>query len=171
MAETKTYCGTDTGYQYHKRRKESACEPCLDARRKKSAAYYAANKEQCTNTSIEWQRRNRDRTAVYYKTYAENHRDKKRAKDRKRKAIKKMVSTEPYTEAQVFDAYGTNCYLCDMPIDFDAPSSAGVERWRSGFHLDHFIPISKGGSNTLDNVRPSHAWCNMAKTNKILQEA
>jgi len=169
MAETKTYCGTDTGYQYHKRRKEPACEPCLDARRKKSAAYYAANKEQCTNTSTEWQRRNRDKTAVYYKTYAEEHRDKKRAKDRKRKALKKGNGHSPYTEPQVFEEYGSNCYLCDMPINLEAPRRAGVPGWRASLHIEHFIPISKSGPDILENVRPSHAWCNMAKTNKLME--
>ena len=72
----------------------------------------------------------------------------------------------------MFDTYGTNCYLCDMPIDLDAPRRAGFPPkkvkgmwhfWRSGLHVEHFIPITLGGSDTLENVRPSHAWCNLAK--------
>jgi hypothetical protein len=35
-------------------------------------------------------------------------------------------------------------------------------------HLDHVIPISKGGAHTLNNLVPSCAQCNFSKNNKIL---
>jgi 5-methylcytosine-specific restriction endonuclease McrA len=30
-------------------------------------------------------------------------------------------------------------------------------------HIDHVYPLSKGGLDTLENVRPSHGKCNIVK--------
>jgi 5-methylcytosine-specific restriction endonuclease McrA len=51
-----------------------------------------------------------------------------------------------------------------MPIDFNSPRQVGKPGWRSGLHIDHFVDISLGGPDTLENVRPSHGWCNLTKT-------
>ena len=34
-------------------------------------------------------------------------------------------------------------------------------------HLDHFVPLSKGGTNDLRNMRLMHATCNLTKGNSI----
>lgn len=52
----------------------------------------------------------------------------------------------------------------------DAPRKVGVNNWELGFHVDHLVPLSKGGSDTLENVRPTHAVCNLRKNAKELQE-
>jgi len=177
MAETKAApvlrekCGTYTGYHYHHRNKETPCEECYAARREQAKQTYEANKEAANRRSMSWAKRNPDKISKYQRTYTLSHMDKKRAKDRKRKALKLNNGHEPYTEAQVFEAYGTNCYLCDMPINLLAPRNANGFNWRSGLHIDHFVPLSLGGPDKLDNVRPSHAWCNMSKTNKLVGTA
>ncbi len=40
-------------------------------------------------------------------------------------------------------------------------------RWA---HLDHIIPLSKGGEHTASNVQPLCAECNLKKGAKILNE-
>ena len=90
-------------------------------------------------------------------------RDYGREKNRRRRAKKVGNGFEKYTDAQVLELYGTNCYLCDMPIDLNAPRSPGTPGWRSGLHIEHFIDIALGGPDTLENVRPSHGWCNLTK--------
>jgi len=30
-------------------------------------------------------------------------------------------------------------------------------------HIDHLVPLAKGGSDTLENVRPAHGICNLRK--------
>jgi len=32
-----------------------------------------------------------------------------------------------------------------------------------GLHIDHVMPLSKGGPDTLENVRPAHGSCNVKK--------
>lgn len=48
------------------------------------------------------------------------------------------------------------CHICNKPCDID--------RW----HLDHIIPLSKGGTHTYDNVAVSHVTCNIRKKDKVL---
>lgn len=35
-------------------------------------------------------------------------------------------------------------------------------------HLDHIIPLSKGGTHEPNNVRITHAKCNLSKHSKII---
>lgn len=36
------------------------------------------------------------------------------------------------------------------------------------YHLDHIVPLSKGGSHTPDNLQLTHPVCNLKKHNKVL---
>jgi 5-methylcytosine-specific restriction endonuclease McrA len=65
--------------------------------------------------------------------------------------------------AEVIRLYGENCHICFEQIDMKAPRKAGVTGWERGLQLDHVIPLSKGGPDTLENVKPSHGICNLKK--------
>lgn len=41
----------------------------------------------------------------------------------------------------------------------------GLEWPLQSYHLDHIIPKSKGGSDTIENRALACGWCNMAKSN------
>jgi 5-methylcytosine-specific restriction endonuclease McrA len=80
---------------------------------------------------------------------------------RKRIAKDKGVHHEYWTEKQLFEKYGTNCYICNKAIDFDAPRKGQGSDYSSW--PDHIIPVSRGGENTIRNVRPCHRKCNQSK--------
>jgi 5-methylcytosine-specific restriction endonuclease McrA len=44
-----------------------------------------------------------------------------------------------------------------------APRKVGQDGWEHGLHIDHVYPLSKGGLDTLENVRPAHGKCNIVK--------
>jgi 5-methylcytosine-specific restriction endonuclease McrA len=71
-----------------------------------------------------------------------------------------------YSRATVLETYGAICHLCNLTIDLEAPKQVGKTGWEVGFHIDHVIPISKGGADNLANVRPAHAYCNQRKGRK-----
>lgn len=48
--------------------------------------------------------------------------------------------------------YGNSCYLCAKPIN----------QMRQ-ITFDHWQPLSKAGSDTLDNYRLAHEGCNQLK--------
>lgn len=48
------------------------------------------------------------------------------------------------------------CHVCGKSVD---PTQ---------FHLDHVVPISRGGTHTPDNVRVAHPHCNLRKAARLL---
>lgn len=50
------------------------------------------------------------------------------------------------------------CYLCRRPIPGDVPWN---DPW--AFTLDHVVPLSAGGQDCVENLRPAHRECNVAK--------
>ena len=86
-------------------------------------------------------------------------------KARRRARLKGSI-TKPYNLAQIFITYGYACYLCNKPIDMSAPRQCGKPYWELGLHIDHVIDIQYGGNDTLENVRPTHAICNLRKNAK-----
>jgi 5-methylcytosine-specific restriction endonuclease McrA len=143
-------CGTYAGYRKHHNQKTKPCIECLVANRIYCKTRYQKNgaKRQADSRA-----RNIDKV-----------RERERAKNRRRKA----ALSKPYNELQVIATYGGDCYLCGLGIDFLATRKCGNEGWESGFHVDHLIPLSKGGEDTLENVRPSHAVCNLQKAGSLL---
>lgn len=49
------------------------------------------------------------------------------------------------------------CWWCDQPI-------------KGKFHIDHRIPLSRGGSNDARNLCITHGKCNLSKHDKLPQE-
>jgi 5-methylcytosine-specific restriction endonuclease McrA len=74
-------------------------------------------------------------------------------------------NTEPgnYSDADVLSTYGLDCHICQTPIDLNAPRRVGRDGWEKGLHIDHVYPLSKGGLDILENVRPAHGKCNIIK--------
>lgn len=140
------------------------CTPCNAAYQFK---YHRDNPHKSRQTSKKYDKDNKDKKKVHKEKYNKNNPEKvrewSRKKNRKREALKKNNGHSPYSEKQVLNTYGTHCHLCQTPIDLSAPRQVGKPGWQLALHIDHFIPISKGGPDTLENVRPSHGRCNIVK--------
>jgi 5-methylcytosine-specific restriction endonuclease McrA len=66
---------------------------------------------------------------------------------------------------KILETYGFICYLCNDPIDMKLPRTS-----KRGATVDHIIPLSRGGSDELDNLRLTHWSCNMKKSDKLIEE-
>lgn len=64
------------------------------------------------------------------------------------------VRAEPYKRSEVFDAWGHRCIYCNAPAS----------------HLEHIIPLSRGGDDVRENVAPACSDCNLSKGDKTLVE-
>jgi 5-methylcytosine-specific restriction endonuclease McrA len=62
----------------------------------------------------------------------------------------------------VLREYGSACHICKAEIDLTLSRTS-----RMGLTVDHVIPLSKGGSDELDNLRPAHWICNNRKSDKL----
>jgi len=84
------------------------------------------------------------------------------AKERRRRARKALVESEPYTLAAVAEADGFECVLCERPVDMTKTVPHPLAPT-----VDHALPISLGGPDTWDNVQLAHFVCNSAKGNRF----
>lgn len=80
----------------------------------------------------------------------------KRLADRNRRRAKIGIPDKVDYQS-ILDRDGMWCHICNQPI---------LER--RDLHFDHVIPLAKGGPHAADNIRPSHARCNLAKGARIL---
>jgi len=58
----------------------------------------------------------------------------------------------------IYNKYNGHCAYCGKKIEFDDMT------------IDHIIPSSKGGANTLENTIPSCQLCNNQKADKSIEE-
>ena len=139
-------------YYRCKKNNGKACELCL-----KVAANY--RRAQVRRDPEKYKEQDRD----YYKRYPEKMTEVNRKKERKRRARLRQVLREIYSTQEVLDKWGTNCHICDESIDLTATRHTGEPGWERGLHLEHVIALIDGGHDTLENVKPAHAKCNLDK--------
>lgn len=58
---------------------------------------------------------------------------------------------------QVVEIHGNRCARCGRPIDL---SLSGLHP--QGLTLGHAIPLARGGTDAIGNLRPEHRACNLA---------
>lgn len=110
--------------------------------------------------------KNAEKLRAYHSAYDKARPDKALARVHRRRARKLSNGIKPYTRKDVLEKYGTNCLICYLPINIKASAKPGVPGWEMALHIDHTVPLSLGGSDTLENVRPTHGKCNLTRRNK-----
>lgn len=116
-------------------------------------------------------RMNTDKRKSQILLYKRKNPDISRNAAHKRRVAKYGKGHSSYTTQDIINRYGKKCYLCLCEIDFKASRKAGSLGWELSFWVEHVVDISKGGEDNLENIRPSHAWCNLNKSkflNKIV---
>ena len=148
------------------------CIPCIKLRNadrreynnEQSKKWRSENPDRKREIGREWYHRNKDKSLEYKKEYRARNLDRHANNENRRRARKKDNLAIPYLLQDVLDKYGIVCYLCSEQIDMQAPRKVGKIGWERGLHVDHVVSISNGGSDTIDNVRPTHALCNLKKS-------
>lgn len=78
--------------------------------------------------------------------------------ERRQRMREQADPSEVFRAADVYTRDAWQCWLCHEEIDHAAlwpdPRSASV---------DHVVPLSRGGSHTLANVKAAHLRCNLVK--------
>lgn len=144
-------------YSRHKERMSSDSE-YAEKQRQRFHAIYSRKYE-----TAEFRQELKENHDKWVEKNPERHKELIRNGSRKRRALILGNGSSPYTEFEVLDTYGKDCHICEKAIDLNAPRQVGKDGWEKGLHIDHLIPILKGGSDTLENVRPSHGLCNISK--------
>lgn len=147
MVKTCTKCGVEKpteGFHFSKggvNGRSSQCKVCHYAANK---AWSEANPEKRRLTKARWQRANPDSIA---------------AKNRRRRALKyPLQKQQHHTAADVqtlLEQQREGCAYCLLPL-------------KGTYHVDHIVPLSRGGDDGPGNICLACASCNCSKGNRLL---
>ena len=118
---------------------------------------YARHRDKCLERSRDWHAKNPEKVKAGKARYFKENRTTVLAWLMRRRT-KKLNAPGHSTAEQIrarIEYYGSKCYLCRV-----APYQ----------HLDHVIPLSRGGSNWPANIRPACSPCNLKKSDRLLSE-
>lgn len=102
----------------------------------------------------------RERSRQYYQT--DRGRIAHRAAGHNRRALKRKAKGTHTVEDlhQQLLRQKSRCYYCKIKLG----------KGRGAWHADHIVPLSRGGSNSIDNIVITCPTCNLKKHNKLPHE-
>jgi 5-methylcytosine-specific restriction endonuclease McrA len=147
---------------------------CRLCKNKSGKIWASQNKDKLNLMQNNYRKANPEKMAIYQQRYKatkreytkqwyQENKEKYRGYVRARRAKIRENDFVKYSEWEVIAEYGSKCHLCNMEIDMLASRATGSSGWEESLHIDHVMPISKGGADSLENVRPAHGLCNLMK--------
>lgn len=156
----------------NKRRSDKKNTICRTCNRNKSNQYQKENREARNAYSHQYYLDNIEEKRKYSRTHGPKYYAKKqqddpmyyrlqRGKERAKKAgaeWQHISTTDLLSHWEQEDIDAEVCYYCKQTVNTD------------DLHLDHGIPLSKGGSHSIDNLFPAHKSCNLSKGERTVEE-
>jgi len=99
-------------------------------------AYNLAHKAEISASGKAWKQANPNKVADHWSL---------------RHARKLGATTEKVSRAVVYERDGGRCHRCGKKVP------------KKGWHLDHLVPLARGGEHCYRNVAVAHAKCNISK--------
>jgi 5-methylcytosine-specific restriction endonuclease McrA len=126
-----------------------------------SKRYYSAHKEEAIERTRQWREDNPERykeqnagrwdrykndpeIVMAYRAATNNYRAKKRNNG--------GTATAEEIQERI-EEQGYMCFYCSHPLEDD-------------YHIDHFVPVSRGGGSEIENLVASCPSCNLSKGDK-----
>ena len=145
--------------------RERTCKTCVYKSRQNKEAkanqkrlakrWYQENRDLSLERQTKRYEENKEKLQAYGRKHAKDNPLIYRASNQRRRAAKRNNGNNDLTAKQIAELFNKhkNCKYC------------GAE---GNLTIDHVIPISKGGQNTLANIVPACMPCNNSKRAKIL---
>lgn len=122
--------------------------------------YYTQHRELIKRRSRKQYAEHREQHSENVRRYRDEHREwwreLHREQQNRRRARKCAAPNETIDERLLHQLTGGICGICELPVEFGE------------HHLDHIIPLSKGGWHVLGNVQMAHPRCNQRKHVRIV---
>lgn len=116
--------------------------------------WYAKNKERRAEKSREWWLANSEANNAYIRQWRKESPKYLATKAKRRETISQACIIEQFSRQAVYDRDGGFCYICGKPVD------------QNNWHLDHVVPLTRGGDHAFDNCAVTHPVCNLKKGTK-----
>lgn len=123
--------------------------------------YRDNNRESIRAAKKQYYEANKDKILAYYSQWRESNPEKSRLGGRQYYARKLATYSDAYTVADLAELlmeFQGRCAYCFVSL-------IGLSK-----HLDHVHPLSKGGTDTIDNLVYTCPTCNISKGPKLLSE-
>lgn len=115
----------------------------VDHARRIQKAWRELHSKQIVAKQRAWYQKNR--------LHAIAHRDRRRARLKGAEGIYTAADVE-----RLFTSQQGRCFYCGKDLE--------------SFHVDHKIPISRGGMNSSENLCCACRWCNLSKSDRLISE-
>lgn len=126
------------------------------ATKKERQKYNKNNKEKIATIGKKWRENNRKKMATLKREWRIKNPTKDAEYNHKRRSLlKDLLTSEDINDILVKSKL--KCYWCGTCC-------------REGHHLDHYMPLSKGGKNIKDNIVVACPACNLSKGAKLPAE-
>ena len=122
-----------------------------DKSRESARKYRAANPEKDRERHRKYNAANKDKSRERLRKYRATHPDVVRAQKHRRRSLINTSIVDAPTARQIEEIMREPCIYCGEPSE----------------HLDHVIPLSRGGTHEIDNLVPACAKCNVSKWAKL----
>lgn len=161
----KEYSQTNRGRESHRK----AGLKYIQKHKEKLKQYRLKNKEKLKKMKEQYYQKNKKYIKIKTKEWKINNKEKVRFYAKKRRSAKRgsvgFHTIEEWNQKKI--EYKNKCAYCgieekDLNKKFEDP------RWHK-FTEDHVIPITKGGTDYINNIVPACQACNSSKHNKLLQ--
>lgn len=126
--------------------------------KRRSKDRYQQNREAKLATNQRWRVENPERMAELNKQWRSENPERARINSNKRR-VRALGAAGSHT-AEEWEAlkamWGYRCAYCGIALD--------------RFHEDHVVPLTKGGTDGIENILPSCGSCNHSKSDSMLYE-
>lgn len=139
----------------HKANRRAYHENNKDKAKTQHRAWMAANPDKMNAYRLAWIKANPDKEIARAKAWRAANKETCCAYSANRRALKKAAhGTHTAADVQtIFTLQKGKCICCKVNIT-------------AGYHVDHIMPLSKGGSNDKYNLQLLCPTCNMSKSTK-----
>ncbi len=117
------------------------------------AKWYKEHLEVANEHHAKWYKEHLEQFRAYHAKYYQQNPIKGRAVEATRRALKRDASVGPVDYAVIMERDKMVCGICHKKVKL------------AKMHIDHIIPLSKGGPHAEHNLQVSHAACNLRKNN------